>query len=540
MGVGGNSLIIKLLEDTQALEEVVVIGYGTVRKSDLVGAVSPLSSRKFSAEPTLNLGAALQGRVAGVQVMHTTGAIGSGPKVRVRGTTSLNKGNDPLYVVDGIIGAGSYNMSDVESIEILKDASSTAIYGSRGANGVVLITTKKGRTGAPQVTFESNQGVSNLAKRYDVLNAYEYALALNDLRGAGTISEADLQQYKNGTLGIDWQDLVTQTGHTQDYFLTVSGGSKAMNYLLSSEILDQTGITVFSKYKRYQIRANIDSEVTKWFRLTTDLRLSRVNSARTSLDFTHVTIYSPTMPLIDPLTGKYNQDPYNSIDGSPYASLADGESDNFNNNVYGNVVALFTIMDGLTLSIQGGINYGNSLGYGFNTTKRSNSAINGMSNSTSNSLSWQNTNNLTYSKKFGDHSVTATAVWELTSGYSSSMGISGSNLLTETVGYWNVSLASTRNASNGYSESSMASALGRVQYSYKGKYLASASLRADGSSHFQGNNKWGYFPTAGIGWNISEEDFMKDQDFIQRLKLRANAGVIGNQGIGSYETLGMM
>jgi TonB-linked SusC/RagA family outer membrane protein len=537
---GGGAVTVKLSEDTQALEEVVVIGYGTARKSDLVGAVSPLSSRKFSAEPVLRLGEALQGRVAGVQVMHTTGAIGSDPKVRVRGTTSLNKGNDPLYVVDGIIGAGSYNMSDVESVEILKDASSTAIYGSRGANGVVLITTKKGRTGAPQVTFETNQGVSNLAKRYDVLNAYEYALALNDLRGAGTISDADLQKYKDGTLGIDWQDLMTQTGHVQDYFLTVSGGSKAMNYLLSSEILDQTGITVFSKYKRYQVRANIDSEVTKWFRLTTDLRLSRVNSARTSLDLTHVTIYSPTMPLIDPETGRYNQDPYNSIDGSPYASLADGESDSFNNNVYGNMVALFTITDGLTLSIQGGINYGNYLGYGFNTTKRGPGAINGMSNNTSNSLSWQNTNNLTYSKKFGDHSVTATAVWELTSGFSSSMGISGSNLLTETVGYWNVSLASTRNASNGYSESSMSSALGRVQYSYKGKYLASASLRADGSSHFQGDNKWGYFPTAGVGWNIGEENFMEDQEFIRRLKLRANAGVIGNQGIGSYETLGMM
>jgi TonB-linked SusC/RagA family outer membrane protein len=537
---GSNSITIKLSEDMQALEEVVVIGYGTAKKSDLVGAVSPLSSRKFSAEPVLSLDKALQGRVGGVQVMSTTGAIGSGAKIRVRGTTSLNKGNDPLYVVDGIISAGSYNMSDVESIEVLKDASSTAIYGSRGANGVVLITTKKGRTGAPQVTFETNQGISNLAKRYDVLSPYEYAMALNDLRGAGTISESDLQQYKNGTLGIDWQDLVTQTGHTQDYFLTVTGGSKTMNYLVSSEILDQTGITVFSKYKRYQVRANIDSEVTKWFRLTTDLRLSRVNSARTSLDFTHVTIYSPTMLLKDPETGKYNQDPYNSIDGSPYASLADGESDNYNNRVYGNVIALFTIMDGLTLSIQGGINYGNDLGYGFNTTQRSSSAINGMSNSTSNSLSWQNTNNLTYTKRFGDHSLTATAVWELTSGYSSSMGISGSNLLTETVGYWNVALASTRNASNGYSESSMASALGRVQYNYQGKYLASASLRADGSSHFQGDNKWGYFPTAGVGWNISEEDFMKDQDFVQRLKLRANAGVIGNQGIGSYETLGMM
>ncbi|MDR1879578.1 MAG: TonB-dependent receptor [Tannerellaceae bacterium] len=534
------TLQITLIEDNLALDEVVVIGYGTSKKSDLVGAVSTLSSKKFDAEPVLRLDAALQGRVAGVQVTNLSGAIGSGAKIRIRGTTSLNKSSDPLYVVDGIIGADAYNMSDVESVEILKDASSTAIYGSRGANGVVLITTKKGRTGKPQVTFETNQGVSTLAKRYDVLDPYEYALALNDIKGTGTISDADLQQYKDGTLGIDWQDLVTQTGHTQDYFLTVTGGTNAINYLVSSEVLDQTGITVFSKYKRYQIRANLNSEVTKWFSLSTDLRLSRINSARTGANFALTTIYSPTMLLKNPNTGRYNLDPYNSIDGNPYAELADGDSDNFNNRVYGNAVALFTILDGLTLSIQGGFNYGNDLGYGFNSTQRSPSAINGMSNSTSNSLSWQNTNNLTYTKRFGDHSLTATAVWELTSGYSSSMGISGSGLLTETVTYWNVGLASTRDNSNGYSESSMASGLARVQYNYQGKYLASASIRADGSSHFQGDNKWGYFPTVGVGWNISEEDFMKDQHTFQRLKLRANAGVIGNQGIGSYETLGMM
>jgi TonB-linked SusC/RagA family outer membrane protein len=534
------SLKITLLEDAKALEEVVVIGYGTAKKSDMVGAVSSVSARKFDDEPVTQFGSILQGRVPGVVVTSTGGQIGSGPKVRIRGTTSLNKGNDPLYVVDGIIGASSYNLSDVESIEILKDASSTAIYGSRGANGVVLITTKKGKAGKPQVTFESTQGISNIPKKFDLLNAYEYATALNDVKGAGTISDSDLAKYKSGELGLDWQDLITQTGHTQNYFLTVSGGNQSSRYLISSEILDQTGITVFSKFKRYQVRANLDNDVTNWFRLTTDIRLSRDNSARTDAIFETAIIYSPTMLLRDPETGRFNRDPFNSIDDNAYAALADGESDAYNNRVASNVVALFKIMDGLTFSVTGAVNYSNSLSYGFSTTKRSPSALSSMSNSTSNSLSWQNTNNLTYSKQFGDHSLTATAVWELTAGNSSSMGISGSNLLTETVGYWNVALASTKNQSNGYSESSMASALGRVQYSYKGKYLASASLRADGSSHFQGSNKWGYFPTAGLGWNISEEDFMKDQNTFQRLKLRANAGVIGNQGIGSYETLGML
>ncbi|MDR2139588.1 MAG: TonB-dependent receptor [Tannerella sp.] len=537
---GGGPLTVKLLEDTQAVEEVVVIGYGTAKKSDLVGAVSSISSKKFSAEPVLRLDNILQGRVPGVQVTATSGAIDAGAKVRIRGTTSLNKGNDPLYVVDGIIGAGSYNMSDVESIEVLKDASSTAIYGSRGANGVVLITTKKGKEGRARVTFETNQGTSRLAKRYDVLSPYEYALALNDIKGSGTISEGDLELYRTGKLGIDWQDQITQVGHTQDYFLTVSGGNRSVRYLISGEILDQTGITVFSKYKRYMLRNNIDADVTKWFRLTSDIRLYRSNASKTSADFGRVTIYSPTIRMKNPETGRYNLDPYNSIDGNPYADLAAAESEYYGNHVNGNLTALFSIVDGLTLSVQGGVNYSHNPNYGFSSAMRSPTAQSSMSNTSNQSLSWQNTNNLTYSKKFGDHSITATAVWELTAGQSSGMNISGSNLLTETVGYWNIGLASTKSESNSYSESSMSSALGRVQYNYKGKYMASASFRADGSSHFQGNNKWGYFPTAGLGWNIAEEDFMHDQTFFRKLKLRANAGIIGNQGIGSYETLGML
>jgi len=541
VAIGNQStLTITLAEDTQALEEVVVIGYGTAKKSDLVGAVSQISARKFSEEPVTQFGNILQGRVAGVQVMSTGGQIGSGPKVRIRGATSLNKGNDPLYVVDGIIGGGSYNLSDVESVEVLKDASSTAIYGSRGANGVVLITTKKGKAGKPTVSFQTEQGISTMPKYLDLLNAYEYAQALNAVKGSGTISEADMAKYKSGELGIDWQDLITQTGHTQDYFLTVQGGSETSKYFISSEILDQTGLNVFSSFKRYLVRANLDNEITKWFHLTTDIRLQRTQSGRNDAIFETAVLFSPTMLLRDPETGRYNRDPFNSIDDNPYAALADGSSVGYNNNVNGYVTGRFDIIDGLSLSITGALNYGNYLGYGFNTAMRSPSANSSMSNSTSNSLSWQNTNNLEYKKQFGDHYIDVNAIWELTSGYSSSMSISGSNLLTETVGYWNIGLAANKSESNGYSESSMASAIGRIQYNYQSKYFLSASIRADGSSHFQGDNKWGYFPTVGVGWQLANEDFMKDQTLFQRLKIYGNIGQIGNQGIGSYETLGML
>jgi TonB-linked SusC/RagA family outer membrane protein len=538
---GGSSLIIKLLEDTQALEEVVVIGYGTVRKSDLAGSVASVTNRQFSAEPVIRVDDVLQGRMAGVQVTSTNGMIGNGTRIRIRGAASLNKSNDPLYVVDGIIGAGAVNMSDVESIEVLKDASATAIYGSRGANGVVLITTRKGKEGRAQITFETNQGISQIARKFDLLNPYEYALALNDIKGSGTISDADLQLYKEGKQGIDWQDLMTQTGYKQEYKVNVSGGGRATRYLVSADILDQTAITVFARYNRYQFRSSFDTEVTRWLHVTTDLRMAREKRHNTSADLGRAINYSPTIrQLKNPDTGIYNDDSWNNIDHNPYAELAERDANNYHNLLYGNLNLLFTIADGLTFSVQGGLNYNDNPYYEFNSAARYPGASSNMLNRTDKTLGWQNTNNLTYSKRFGDHSLTAMGVVELSRSEWNRIEISGTNLLTETAGYWNVGLASTRNAANSYSEGSMASVLGRVQYGYRGKYLATASVRADGSSKFQGDNKWGYFPSGALAWNIAEEDFMTDQEYFQQLKLRVSAGVIGNQAIDSYETLGML
>jgi TonB-linked SusC/RagA family outer membrane protein len=537
----GNFLTIMLLEDTQALEEVIVIGYGTVRKSDLAGSVASVTNRQFSAEPVVRLDDALQGRMAGVQVTSTTGMIGNGTRIRIRGAASLNKSNDPLYVVDGIIGAGAVNMSDVESIEVLKDASATAIYGSRGANGVVLVTTRKGKEGRAQITFETNQGFSEMAKKFDLLSPYEYALALNDIKGSGTISDADLQLYRDGKQGIDWQDLMTQTGYNQEYKLSISGGTKTTRYLVSGDVLDQSAITVFAKYNRYQFRSNFDTEVTRWLHLTTDLRLARDKRHNTSADLGRAINYSPTIrQLKNPDTGIYNDDSWNNIDHNPYAELAEKDANNYHNYLFGNLTLLFNIIDGLTLSVQGGFNYNDNPYYEFNSASRYPGASSSMSNTTDKTLSWQNTNNLTYVKRIGDHSITAMGVLELSRSEWNRIQISGNNLLTETVGYWNVGLASTRDASNSYSNDAMASVLGRVQYGYQGKYLATASVRADGSSKFQGDNKWGYFPSGALAWNIAEEGFMKDQDALQQLKLRVSAGVIGNQAIDSYETLGML
>lgn len=537
-------LRVVLKEDNQLLDEVVVVGYGTVKKSDLTGAVSGVSNRQYKNQPVQRVENILQGRTPGVEVTATSGMPGASMKVRVRGTTSINKSSDPLYVIDGIIsssGLDGINPSDIQSMEILKDASSTAIYGSRGSNGVILITTKQGSEGKAQVTFDASVGLSTVRKQYDLLNAYEYATALNDIRGSSTISAEDLEAYKNGTKGINWTDLLTRTGITQDYRLTISGGNEKVKYLISGNVLDQEAITIMSDYKRYGIRANIDSEVKPWLTISAKLNASSLHKHNEGgANWLHVTNFSPTMELKDPETGVYNTDPYNMIGSSPYGEMIVNNSDSYSYNLNANLTLLFKIMKGLTLSVQGGYDYDNSPSYSFRSKLDSPGAINSASNTNALHNYWQNTNNLTWQKQFGDHSFTAMGVWEISRSWDSQLKGTGSNLNNESVGYWNLGNAAIRDASNSYTEFSLASGIVRANYDYKKRYFITAALRADGSSKFQGDNKWGYFPSAAVAWDIAQESFMSNQHVLDQLKLRASFGVTGNQDIAAYSTLGML
>lgn len=537
-------LRVVLKEDNQLLDEVVVVGYGTVKKSDLTGAVSGVSNRQYKNQPVQRVENILQGRTPGVEVTATSGMPGASMKVRVRGTTSINKSSDPLYVIDGIIsssGLDGINPSDIQSMEILKDASSTAIYGSRGSNGVILITTKQGSEGKAQVTFDASVGLSTVRKQYDLLNAYEYATALNDIRGSSTISAEDLEAYKNGTKGINWTDLLTRTGITQDYRLAISGGNEKVKYLISGNVLDQEAITIMSDYKRYGIRANIDSEVKPWLTISAKLNASSLHKHNEGgANWLHVTNFSPTMELKDPETGVYNTDPYNMIGSSPYGEMIVNNSDSYSYNLNANLTLLFKIMKGLTLSVQGGYDYDNSPSYSFRSKLDSPGAINSASNTNALHNYWQNTNNLTWQKQFGDHSFTAMGVWEISRSWDSQLKGTGSNLNNESVGYWNLGNAAIRDASNSYTEFSLASGIVRANYDYKKRYFITAALRADGSSKFQGDNKWGYFPSAAVDWDIAQESFMSNQHVLDQLKLRASFGVTGNQDIAAYSTLGML
>lgn len=537
-------LRVVLKEDNQLLDEVVVVGYGTAKKSDLTGAVSGVSNRQYKNQPVQRVENILQGRTPGVEVTATSGMPGASMKVRVRGTTSINKSSDPLYVIDGIIsssGLDGINPSDIQSMEILKDASSTAIYGSRGSNGVILITTKQGSEGKAQVTFDASIGLSTVRKQYDLLNAYEYATALNDIRGSSTISAEDLEAYKNGTKGINWTDLLTRTGITQDYRLAISGGNEKVKYLISGNVLDQEAITIMSDYKRYGIRANIDSEVKPWLTISAKLNASSLHKHNEGgANWLHVTNFSPTMELKDPETGVYNTDPYNMIGSSPYGEMIVNNSDSYSYNLNANLTLLFKIMKGLTLSVQGGYDYDNSPSYSFRSKLDSPGAINSASNTNALHNYWQNTNNLTWQKQFGDHSFTAMGVWEISRSWDSQLKGTGSNLNNESVGYWNLGNAAIRDASNSYTEFSLASGIVRANYDYKKRYFITAALRADGSSKFQGDNKWGYFPSAAVAWDIAQESFMSNQHVLDQLKLRASFGVTGNQDIAAYSTLGML
>lgn len=539
-----SSYNIMLKEDNQSLDEVVVVGYGTVRKADLAGSVAVLDNKAFKDQPITQISDALQGRVSGVQVQ-SSGVPGGTVKIRVRGSGSINRSNDPLYVIDGIVresGLTGLNPEDIQSMQILKDASSTAIYGSRGANGVVLITTKTGKANVRQIMFDAQIGVGTVAKRYETLNPYEFATLYNTYRKE-TFSPEQLSAFQNGTAGTDWLDEIFQNGITQDYKLTLSGGSDKIQYIISGNYVGQEGVVKENTNKRYQARANITSQLTDWLHLTADVNAS--HNVKRSADFSAakgniVNIamnYAPVLEIMNE-DGTYTRDPYSAITQlNPVGLLNEQIGESMRDIVNAHIDLKFNILPGLTFTTSNGIDYNDVKNYSFATTKVSSSSS--MSNNDAYRMTLQTTNNLTYNGKWGDHALTATAVYEATQSEYRYMNISGNNLMTESVGWWNVEMAGTRNAKNDYSKWALMSGVGRVMYNYKDRYMLTGTIRADGSSKFF-NNKWGWFPSIAAAWSMGNENFMQHQNFIQDLKIRASYGLIGSQAIDPYETLGLM
>ena len=527
------------------LNEAVVIGYGTVRKADLAGSVAVMDNKSFKDQPITQVSDALQGRVAGVQVM-SDGTPGGDIKIRVRGSSSINKSNEPLYVVDGIVresGLEGISPEDIQSLQVLKDASSTAIYGSRGANGVVLVQTKSGKAGQTQVVFDASVGVSNAYHIPEKLGTQEYAQALVN---NGLASAESMADYLNGTNpGIDWMDKLLQTGITQNYKLAISKGNEDTQFYVSGNYMNHKGVIYNTQFKRYAVKANVHSKLFKWLELTADVNLSRGqgkgggfyqnqdNPIWNGLNF------SPTMNMTDS-NGNYSRDPYNVVSqANPYGALKENQNDHMRDVANGHVDLKFNIIDGLTFTTTNGLDYKDSKNYSFTTAKVNPQGQSSASNSDTYQMLLQTTNNLTYNHNWNGHALTATGVWEATSYERRTLSVNVSSLTNESVGYWNLDNAKSKKVANSYQKWALLSGVARVMYNYKDKYMLTGTFRADGSSRFQ-NKKWGYFPSLAAAWTVSQEEFMKNFKNLSNLKIRASYGIIGNQDVLPYSTMVML
>ncbi len=544
----GNQTVLNvtLVEDTQFLEEVVVVGYGTIKKSSAAGSQSSVSDKAFADQRVTRIDQALQGRATGVQVTNTGGAPGAEVRIRIRGANSILGDNSPLFVVDGFVGAdfNDINPNDILSMEVLKDAASTAIYGSRGANGVVLVTTKNGaKNEKVSVSYAGSVSVSNVLKKYDLLNAEEFAQVYNEYNEAvGSSARYTMDDFaRNG--GFDYQDYVFRTALGQQHQLALAGGSNSTQYRVSGNFLKNEGIIKPSEYQRMAINANVNSQINK--RLSVRFSGSGIVSSgsRTAGDYTGangvLTQALGWAPVTNPYTedGGYTQnDPYSSVKSNPLSMINDSESINerFNVRVLGGIT--YEIIDGLKFDFSAAGSKTSTVGKSWSGDYISNGKPSSSKN-TSSSSTVQTTVQLSYDKTFGKHYINAVVANETQSYKYEYLNGNATNLLFAYLKYDNLSQAESNTVNSGYSSWALLSYLARVNYTYDNRYVLSLSVRRDGSSKFADGNKFSTFPSAALAWNAHNEQFIKDLGVFSTLKVRASYGLTGNQAISSYATL---
>ncbi|MBN1132281.1 MAG: TonB-dependent receptor [Bacteroidales bacterium] len=535
---------VQLVPRIEELEELVVVGYGTQRKKDLTGAVGVVDVDRMKKQQSPTIGQSLQGQVPGVTVT-TSGRPGSVADIRIRGIGSFSNVG-PLYVVDGMILEGAqreFNVNDVESIQVLKDASATALYGSRGANGVIIITTRKGVSGAPKINFSSSYGLQQIARRLDMANSIEF-LRVNRMayENAGKIWPGEPAQ-GDTLVNTDWQDEFFKTGSTQDYNLTVSGGNELGNYLISGNAFLQDGVVYGPKYDRYNIRVN--SEMKKGILTIGENILAGRTYTRplNGVPFIDLARMPPVIPVYD--ENNESGYGYGSNAYQTYGSNPIGLQDNLyrietGNRLIGNVYAELQLFSFLKYKLNAGLEYftwHDREEHRFNQIRylSQSSYENQVYENRGDFSSYLMENTLEFNKVFNDHRINALAGY--TSQQTISKGISGS-VYNVVDGYWVLSSGNTEpNAEGTDSEYAMISFLGRINYAFREKYLFQLNYRRDGSSRFGFENRYGNFPSGSFGWRISEEDFFAGaKDIVSNLKLRISYGVIGDQqALGNYD-----
>ncbi len=545
--VGGRSSInVTMSEDVKELQEIVVIGYGTQRKKDLTGSISSVDADEYKNQPVNRLDQILQGRTAGVNVTNSSGAPGGTTSIRIRGANSINGNNDPLYVVDGFVGADfrDVNPSDIETIQVLKDASATAIYGSRGSNGVVLITTKSGVAGDPKLSVTARYITSEILDTWDVLDAKTFAEIANErARTLGTsepFTSADISRFASGG-GTDWQDELLRTGTGQEFQVDYSGGSDAITYFISGNYFDQDGIIINSDYKRYSLRTNIKANLSE--KLKANLKMNFIRrennntggGGNTSGSIAGALAWAPTTPARDENGILTVRDPISSIKGNPI-ELALNDVIRENNTLNANGGFQYEILEGLTADVSFGISYGNTQVKNFSAGSISNNSS--ARRGSIENIFLQNTNTINYRRVFNNvHRIELTGVLEHQTLQSDQVFANASGLQFPDLRFDNITLASSLTGDANKSKQTIRSYIGRFNYSYANKYLITAAIRADGSSKFRGDNQFGSFPSLALGWRVSEESFMQGNNLFNDLKIRASYGQTGSQAVPVFGTI---
>ncbi len=569
--VGSQSVInVKLSEDAEFLDEVVVVGYGTMKKSDVAGASVSMKEDAIKGSIITNLDQSLQGRAAGVTAVQTSGAPGSSSSIRVRGQATINAGAEPLYVIDGVIvqvtgtsgasfGLGdslgngavstisplsTINPSDIVSMEILKDASATAIYGAQGANGVILITTKRGKSGDAKFTYDGMVAIQRQTSRIGLLNLREFAEYYNDLASVGLL-EANNYYADPSVLGVgtNWQDAIFRTALQHQHQIGVQGGTDKVKYYLSGSFMDQQGTIIGSEFSRYSFRANIDAALRDWWKIglnasysATDESLKKADSSEGIITYSLTSL--PSAPIYD-LEGNYanlQMKNYNIINPVAMALLNDRLLKR--QNLTGNIFSDITFLKHFTWRAELGFDIGASKADTFDPTislGSYNIGSNKARNQKNSNAFWQLKNYITYANTFGKHSITAMVgqeAWESTYNYTS---VYATNLPSNAI--HNPAMGSlNKQIGHGFGSSSMASFFTRETYNYDNRYIGTYTFRYDGSSNFGPRNRWAGFHSFALAWRFTNEKFFPDalKGIITDGKLRIGWGQTGNSNISGY------
>jgi TonB-dependent starch-binding outer membrane protein SusC len=543
---GQTAIDIKLVQSASRLDEVVVIGYGTQRRSDVTGAIATVSAKDIQDRPLFSAAQALQGKAAGVQVLQPSGKPGTDFSVRIRGFSSINASNDPLYVIDGIptTDTRGLNTADIENIQILKDAASASIYGARAANGVVLITTKRGKANRSLVGLSTYTGFSKLINSIEILNTAQYRELMDEVLGAGTVDPSI-------TNTTDWEDEVYRTGVNQNFQVNLSGGSEKTQYFLSAGYLKDKGIINPSQFDRHSVRLNVDNKVTDWLKVSANINYIRNYTRNTQDNLSSgrggvILSALNTPPFLnvykDDGSGQFDPNPFQPSWENPVAYMIGPTEKTRDNRLLANGTAEVTFFRGFSYKTNVAIDMYNRHYTFFIDPVRTNFGRqeNGIARDERfNNFTWIWENTLNYNRSFGDHSINVLggiAAQEFRSDYAY---IEGKDF-PKTANVQTISAANQIVTANTTAEEvSLVSNFARLMYNFDSRYLLTAAFRYDGSSKLAEGNKWDFFPSVSAGWRISAEKFMENANFINDLKLRIGWGQNGNQeGIGAYQSFG--